>query len=670
MTTSPCLQWPLKAFEWLRILVYSLAFFSLTKLIFALWNLREWPTLSFREWGQLLLLSLRGDLATSTLLLSPWILLSLIPLPESYAYRTRTFTIISTKVLFIPALWANMFDSEWHKFTASRLNFSQLYLLKELSVRDLSAVLIYWPLFLISLGLAWAWWIFFPLAVQSEAKALSSVTQINKEPLHKASATSNESKQKIKNSWLRMTSLFLLRSLFILVVSVTLARGGWQRRPLEPVVFSSFRNQLANILSYNSVLSLMHSWNENLFVVPEWPPFSDTLNSQLKSYHELKRTFPPALQMKPGTNMVVIVVESLAYAFLEQGGGHPEWTPFINSLPQHGATLLPGLASGRRTADGLLAILAGLPAWIKEPVLFTSASQIPLSTINYLFPQHELLFFHGGYEGSLSINHLANKLGFQKYFGFTNFPDPSQDDGAWGIWDHAFLPWVATQLSHHRQPFFTTILTLSSHYPFQLPKNYPTRISPDPEFPILATIAYADDALRLFFEQARQQPWYNETLFVILGDHSVSPLPPNKNLSERSPFEIPIIFYHPQMNLPKLFAEKGLKRKLLSQLDILATLERWLKSPNTTPTNNPFVTPIEVPDEHRLSIHRSQDCLQMLTLDKILRSCDGQTMDAQYLSTQTLHDKHNEKNGELLFQALVAFYIHGLQVRSWSLLPK
>ena len=658
--------WPFRIIEWLKLLVFALIFFSLSKIVFVVWNLNEWPALNTAEWLRLILLSLRGDLATATLLLSPWILLSLIPLPQNMVLPLRKVIILFIKLFFLIALSLNMFDIEWHKFTASRINFSQIYLLKELSTRDFSAVVIYWPLFLVSFILAWAWWKFFPLP-QNTQNLPSYLPAINKCFSLWPLLFKKNSQVSRWRAFLFYFIFFAARTFLILAIFVTFARGGWQKRPLEPVVFSTFPHSLVNILSYNSVLSLMHTWNEKLFVAPQWPTFNDEHRRQLKAYQDLKRSIPPAIQLPKDTNLVLLVVESLAYAFLEQGGGHPEWTPFVNSLPHQGAALLPGLASGRRTVEGLLALLASLPAWSNEPLIFTSASQIPIPSLKHSFPQHELLFFHGSYEGSLNLNHLAFKLGFNKYIGFKDFPDSTQDDGAWGIWDHAFLPWVSAQLSLQTRPFLATILTLSSHYPFQLPKNYSSRIAQDPKYPIIATIAYADDALRLFFEHARQQNWFKKTLFVILGDHSVSSIPVKVQRHERSFFEIPIIFYHPQINFNQLFAEKNLHRQLFTQLDILSTLKRWTNQAPELSENNLFSTPLEVPDEQRISIHKSHECLQMLTDTKLLRSCDGQTMNLQSILSNNPTNEANEKLKEYWFQALVAFFIQALQVRSWSL---
>ena len=84
--------------------------------------------------------------------------------------------------------------------------------------------------------------------------------------------------------------------------------------------------------------------------------------------------------------------------------------------------------------------------------------------------------------------------------------------------------------------------------------------------PICASINYGDYALRLFFEAAKKQPWYKNTLFVILADHTPASTTPLYN-SRTQMYRIPILFYHPN---GKIKAEKS--DEIFQQLDILPTI--------------------------------------------------------------------------------------------------
>ena len=76
-----------------------------------------------------------------------------------------------------------------------------------------------------------------------------------------------------------------------------------------------------------------------------------------------------------------------------------------------------------------------------------------------------------------------------------------------------------------KQPFFSSIFSVSSHHPFALPGKY-KNVFPKGDIPILQSMAYTDMALRKFFDNAKTKPWFKNTLFVFTADHAtVSNLP-------------------------------------------------------------------------------------------------------------------------------------------------
>ena len=81
-------------------------------------------------------------------------------------------------------------------------------------------------------------------------------------------------------------------------------------------------------------------------------------------------------------------------------------------------------------------------------------------------------------------------------------------------------------------------------------------------------MGYADHALRKFFENARQQPWFEHTLFVILADHTNELIRPEYTNS-KGLYEIPIAFYHPQLTPEK-------RKQVVSQTDIMPSVLAWL----------------------------------------------------------------------------------------------
>ena len=101
-----------------------------------------------------------------------------------------------------------------------------------------------------------------------------------------------------------------------------------------------------------------------------------------------------------------------------------------------------------------------------------------------------------------------------------------------------------------KQPFITSVFTASSHHPFHLPEKYKGKF-PEGKHPILQCIAYTDYSIRQFFLKMSQYEWYYNTLFVIVADHTNSPVY-DEYFTSIGRSSIPILFYHPGSNLKGL----------------------------------------------------------------------------------------------------------------------
>jgi len=127
-------------------------------------------------------------------------------------------------------------------------------------------------------------------------------------------------------------------------------------------------------------------------------------------------------------------------------------------------------------------------------------------------------------------------------------------------------PYISSPYGNNKlkTPFFGTLFTLSSHHPYYIPPHYIKKAKKGPH-PICASINYGDYALKKFFEEAKKQKWYKNTLFVLVADHT--PATNDPFYSDRSMmYRIPIVFYHPNGKLGK-----KREKKIFQQLDILPT---------------------------------------------------------------------------------------------------
>ena len=115
-----------------------------------------------------------------------------------------------------------------------------------------------------------------------------------------------------------------------------------------------------------------------------------------------------------------------------------------------------------------------------------------------------------------------------KYFGLNEYPDKSDFDGHWGIYDEPYLLYCANKLNEFKKPFIATIFTLSSHQPYPVPEKYKNRFNKGTH-QIHNSVAYTDNALLEFFSTMKKMDWYNNTLFFITADHVHSYVEKNKN---------------------------------------------------------------------------------------------------------------------------------------------
>ena len=168
----------------------------------------------------------------------------------------------------------------------------------------------------------------------------------------------------------------------------------------------------------------------------------------------------------------------------------------------------------------------------------------------------------------MGFDSFTKMAGFDDYFGLNQYPDKSDFDGIWGVWDEPFLKFFASKLNSFKQPFLASIFTVSSHHPFKVPEKYTGKFKKGPA-PILEVIGYTDFALKNFFHEVSLSPWFKNTLFVITADHT--------NESVHKEFQnnfgaycVPIIFFKPGSDL------KGFKLRIAQQIDIMPTILSYL----------------------------------------------------------------------------------------------
>lgn len=528
-------------------LLVVFAMFTLTRLVFVWCNSSLYADhMSAGYLFQLLLAGLHFD-RTAILYLNSWmILLFLLPLhwKENNRVVFRIARILYVVINFI-GIAANLCDCAYFPFTGKRTTFD---VFREFSNEGnfitifLHAALPYWYLFIVAALLVWALWKMF---VTPEIK--------------------------LGKGWRNMVSYYVV-GVILLAVSAGLTvagiRGGFTTA-VRPITMSNANQYVDHAIDAGIVLNtpfcIFRSISHSAFVEPDY-----------MSMEEAEKLYSPVHEPSDSVqfrkmNVVILILESFGKQTMARG-----YMPFVEELSKKALSFEYSYATGRKSIDGMPSVLASIPSFV-EPFFLTQASLNDISGIAGELTKHKgysSAFFHGAQNGSMGFQAFAKSSGFQKYYGRTEYNQDSRYhgdddfDGTWAIWDEEFLQYYCDKMSEMKQPFVTSVFTASSHTPYDLPERYKQRFPPtDPG--IFAVTAYSDNAVRLFFEKAKKQPWYNNTLFVLTADHA-QPYPVDPAFkSDIGRYKVPIVFFAPGM--PELMT--GVDRdRIISQADIMPTV--------------------------------------------------------------------------------------------------
>lgn len=332
-------------------------------------------------------------------------------------------------------------------------------------------------------------------------------------------------------------------------------------------------------LVLNTPFAILRTLSEKPMPIPEYYPDQVELDSLFSPVH-----FPLEDRVRRNKNVCILIVESFAQEFVGalnhhlDGGSYQGYTPFVDSLLAQSLSWRETFCNSGTSIDAMPAVLASIPK-MGRPFVLTPFS---LNNINTLATElrnlgYQSAFFHGAPNGSMGFQAFARSAGYDRYVGMTEYSEDKrfggkqEFDGTWGIWDEPFLQFFSMQMSKMKEPFLTTVFTLSSHHPFNLPEEYRDTFPNEGRYPIHKCIRYADHSLRQFFKTASQQPWYKNTIFVLCADHASSRITHEEYMTEVGLFRIPILFYDPSGEMPR-----GMLEGLAQQIDIMPTILAYL----------------------------------------------------------------------------------------------
>jgi phosphoglycerol transferase MdoB-like AlkP superfamily enzyme len=384
----------------------------------------------------------------------------------------------------------------------------------------------------------------------------------------------------------------LNRILYLVLVLALLflgARGRWELAPIDwgLAYFSpyGFANQLALNGVYTlgkSILDERRDVHGELVAQYHFFPTPEALSNVQKilvtpsekltdSLHSLARWYYPSSESKENKsyNVVVILLESWLARFVGVLGGKPDATPNFDSLAEKGILFQNFFATGTRTNRGIPSVLCSFPSSPIHSIMKGFAPNRSFTSFAEILKKqgYKSIVVYGGDLQFDNMEGFLRSVGFDAFIGQKDFPSKASL-GKWGVPDHIVFKRANQEfLKFGDRPFLGVIITLSNHEPFLLP-------SPDFEiFPksmpysdYINTFHYSDWALGEFFREAEKEPYFKNTIFVLVADHgklleSQSDMPLDR-------YRIACLIYAPSLFglSPKKVTTTG------SQTDLLPTI--------------------------------------------------------------------------------------------------
>ena len=381
--------------------------------------------------------------------------------------------------------------------------------------------------------------------------------------------------------WYARIAVFVV----VLLVCVVAARGTLrQGPPLRWGDAYTTDSNFANQLGLNGSLSLIAAaksrfsdertniWKATL----EDPVAVGTVRDMLLTEHDKlvdpdtapvrRDTTPPAEQTLPIKNVVVILMESFAGHSVGALGRPGNITPYFDALSKEGLLFERFFSNGTHTHQGMFATMAcfpNLPGF--EYLMQTPEGSHKLSGLPELLGARnfdDVYVYNGDFAWDNQSGFFSNQ-GMTTFVGRNDFVDPVFSDPTWGVSDQDMFNRGLEELKKRegKAPFYALLQTLSNHTPYALPTPLPVEPVTDRGSlnEHLTAMRYSDWALGQFFEKARKEPYFKETLFVVVGDHGFG------NEQQISEMDLG------RFNVPLLFIGPGIQEKFGPRSDIVGT---------------------------------------------------------------------------------------------------
>jgi phosphoglycerol transferase MdoB-like AlkP superfamily enzyme len=329
----------------------------------------------------------------------------------------------------------------------------------------------------------------------------------------------------------------LVMSFLALLLCFAMARSTLGHRAVNPSTVAFSSDPLINTLSLSSAYTVLYAIYENLLENAGESPYGDMDRSQATELVKRSMQVPmenftsteiPTLHIQnafvrrqKSLNLVIILEESLGADYVGSMGGL-RVTPELDRLSGQGIWFENMFATGTRSVRGIEAIISGFTPTPATSVVKLGKSQTGFFTIAQLLAGrgYDTSFIYGGEAHFDNMKRFFANNGFATIIEEKDYVNPVFS-GSWGVSDEDLFNKAHEIFKAYPrdQPFFSLVFTSSNHSPFDFPDGR-IAIEGSKKSTVDNAVKYADYALGEFISSARQSDYWDNTLFVIVADHS------------------------------------------------------------------------------------------------------------------------------------------------------
>lgn len=363
------------------------------------------------------------------------------------------------------------------------------------------------------------------------------------------------------------------------------ARGSLTtRRPINAsnAVFSN--DQMTNSLGLNSAYTLLYAAysmkNEESPLKMYGKMSEEEAYARVKKYMDIADAdftdpelpflhieHPDTLRERP-YNLVIFLQESLGAEYVGSLGGLP-LTPNFDKLTGEGVLFTNLYCTGTRSVRGIEAVMTGFLPSPSESVVKLSGSQFDFAMSSEILKRkgYNTSFIYGGLANFDNMASFFNGNGIDNIIDERSFDSDGNTYAMKGTWGYSDEDLVIKANEYYKslgdKPFFSLMFSSSNHEPFEFPDGR-IELYEEPKNTVHNAMKYADFAIGKFFELAKKEEYFKNTVFLIVADHNTRTY--GKNLVPVNKFRIPALIIGPSVPQDITYD------KLCSQIDLPSTI--------------------------------------------------------------------------------------------------